>query len=141
MMADWTSVSRIVPPARTRSAISPNATSNASSRDFLGVEVHLPLLVVPGRLELLDQVARGDHFDSAGADKLDHAGVNPRHIRIADPRGILHRDAAPALEDMRHPGFQLLPGKVYGLRAREVVESAGLDAMHQLERLALAGTK
>ena len=58
MIAGWTSVSRTVPPARTRSAISPNATSYAATRDLLGVLVHLPLVVVPSRLELLDQVAR-----------------------------------------------------------------------------------
>ncbi len=87
MMADCTSVSRIVPPARTRSAIRPNARSYADRVNLLGLAVHLPLLVVPGRLELLDQVARGDDLDPIAADQLDHAGVDPRHVRIARPAG------------------------------------------------------
>ncbi len=85
MMADCTSVSRIVPPERIRSAISAKGQVVRRLRDLLGLKVHLPLVVVPGRLELLDQVAGRDDLDAAAADQLDRAGVDPRDVRDWKP--------------------------------------------------------
>ena len=61
----------------------------------LRLAVHPPLVVVPGRLEALDQVARGDDLGAASADELDGAGIDPGDVRVAAPRGILHRHPAP----------------------------------------------
>ncbi len=141
MMADWTSVSRIVPPARTRSAISPKARSNAEHVNLLGVAVHLPLLVIPGRLELLDQVARGDDLDAEVADQLDYPGIHARHVRVGDPGRILHRDATAVLHHVRNAGLQLLPGEVHRLRARQLVERADSMRWTSLRGSPLTGMK
>ena len=57
-MADWTSVSRTVPPGRDSLGDQSPRHVIRGDGNLLGFKVHLPLRIVPGRLELLDQVAR-----------------------------------------------------------------------------------
>ena len=104
-----------------------------------GLLVHGPLVVVPDRFELLDQVAGRDHLDPRGPDELDRAGVDPGDVGVGVPGGIFHRQPAPARDQRGDLGLELGPAEVDALRARQVVEGAGLDLMDELDRLARGG--
>ena len=108
----------------------------------LGLAVHPPLVVVPGRLEELDQVARGDDLGAERADQLDGAGVDLGDVRVGVPRRVFHRHAASSPRPApATPGFELLPAEVDRLLARQVVEHARLDPVDELARRPLGGDR
>src|SRR5271157_4918063 len=81
-------------------------------RAFLGLAVHLPLVVVPGRLELLDQVSGRGQVDAANANNLEGAGVHFRDIGICYPGCVFHRNPALRGHEPGNARFQLLPGQI-----------------------------
>ncbi len=56
-------------------------------------QVHAPLLVIPARLELLDEIAGGDDLDAEGADQFDRPGIDARDVGIGVARHVFHRHA------------------------------------------------
>src|SRR5262245_8572311 len=77
-----------------------------------GREVAGLLLVVPGRLELLDQVTRRRDIDSKGTHQLDRPGVYPRDIRVSVAWRILHRHPLRPGHERADAGLELLPAPV-----------------------------
>ena len=104
-------------------------------------QVHRPLLVVPARLEQLDQIARRHDLDAERSHQLDRAGIDARDIGIGVARHVFHGHPLGALHRAPHAGFEFLPAQIDSLRAGHMIERRRLDAVDQLARLALAGMK
>src|SRR5262249_55989650 len=99
-------------------------------------EVSRFLFIVPGRFELLHEVAGGDDFDAERVDQLNGTGIDAANVRVAIAWRVFHRDALDARKELADTGFQLLPAAVDDLlRARQGIQRRRLDCVRELPRL------
>jgi len=94
-------------------------------------------LIAPAGDEPLDQIARGDHFDSPPPNRLNRARVHAADIGDGVLGGVLHRNASDAVHQGIQPGPQRLAAGIELGVARQVVERMSLDRMDQGARLPL----
>lgn len=104
-----------------------------------GLLVHSPLLVVPGGLEELNEIAGRNNFEAEGTDQFDGAAIDAGNIGIGVAWNVLHGDALGAGEQLADARFQLLPLRVASGGAGDDIEGGGFDTMDQFARLALGG--
>ncbi len=97
--------------------------------------------VVPGRLEALHQIPRRRDLHAACPHHLDGPGVDARDVGDRAQRGVLHRDALHALENLGEAGVELFTAGVDHLAARQVVQREALDGVNQGARLAVRGNQ
>ena len=108
-----------------------------------GLEVHCALVVVPGRLEQLDQVAGRDDLDAERLHQLDRAGIDAARCRgwrcaARTPSPLASAPPTSAAD----AGLQFLPAAVDGLLPPGRWSSeAGSIAVDELLRLARRGDR
>ena len=104
-----------------------------------GGEMGFDLFVEQRGLEARDQVGGADDVLAKAADQFHRAGVHQRDGEHDVVRRVLHGEVAVRRQHGLEIFEQLLPARVLALGAGQGVEMAGLDAVHQLARLALGG--
>src|ERR1017187_5721677 len=59
---------------------------------FSRFQMRVELFPSPARLEVLNEIRRGEDFDAASANEFDSSSIHHRYIRNHAVRGVLHRD-------------------------------------------------
>ena len=141
MIAAWTSHSPIDPPSRVRSAIRPQATSNA---DFVCASA-CRCITHWSSSQVASKSWTRSPEETTSTPKLRTSSTvpasTPRDVGVGVARGVFHRHPAHAGDELGHAGLQLLPAEIDPLRPRQVVEGAGLDAVDELARRAVGGDR
>ena len=101
-------------------------------------KVHLPLLVVPGRFERLNEIARRDDLRSETADQFDGSGIDFGNIRIRVSRRVFHGDACMTVDQSFNSSLQFLPLQVNRSFTSQMIKHTGLNTVNQFVRRALA---
>ena len=118
-------------PADTRRAASAKAACVIRVDHAARGAMRFELLRRPGRLELLDEVRRADHFASLRANQLDRACVHQRDVRNRFFRRILHGYFFRAADQLLQIFFQLLRRGVEHFVAGQRIERCGFDPVHE----------
>ena len=113
------------------------ATADGIDQDA-GVLVRAVGVLAPAGFEELDQVGRGDDFDTQGTDHLHRPGIDVRNVGNGAIGRILHGDAPAALKNPRECGRLFLPAGVMNDLAGQRGEDIGFDAVGQADGVAFS---
>src|ERR1019366_4928185 len=89
--------------------------------------------------ELADEVGGADDVLAEGAEEIDGTGIDHGDVHDVVVGRVLHGDLFLVLEEILDACMQFLPTGVEAFGAGERVETALLDAVHQLARVARGG--
>jgi hypothetical protein len=97
--------------------------------------------LVPDGLELLHEIAGGDHLDSQLPNPLHCTGVDTRDVRNGAARRVLQGQPAAPGHERRQAAFELTPPGIGRLPARERVEVVTFDCVHERSRFTRSGNQ
>jgi hypothetical protein len=78
------------------------------------LEVRFLLVIVPDRLEKLDQVAGGNHIAAKRTDQLDGSRIDPADVWIGVPGAVFHGHPLCSSNEIPDALFEFLPTAIDG---------------------------